>query len=192
MFPTSATLLLRLRADGDSREIAWSDFCSRYEPIIVGFARRQGLAADQIPDLVQSVITGFFAAQPRFVYDPTKGRFRGYLKTCVVHEVQRIRTAASAGARREQAASKPDSFEDQNWDAEWESNQLRTALERVRAHYRDGKTYEAFHRVCLLGQEVDHVASELQISRDSVYQAKSRILARLHTELKELVEQMGD
>ena len=191
MTQTSATLLLRLKADGDAREVAWTEFCALYEPIIAGFAKRQGLSSSQIPDLVQSVVTGFFAAQPRFVYTPDKGRFRGYLKTCVAHEVQRIRTSAVTSIRREQAAASPESSESQNWDTEWEAHQLQTALGRVQAHYQDRKTFEAFHRVCVLEQGVNQVASDLQLSRDSVYQAKSRVLARLHLELKDLNEQMG-
>ena len=58
MHETSATLLLRLKADGDLREVAWAEFCDRYEPVIAGFARRLGLPADQIPDVVQQIVRG--------------------------------------------------------------------------------------------------------------------------------------
>lgn len=192
MDPTSATLMLRLRTHGDAREVAWAEFCERYEPVIAGFARRQGLEATHIPDLVQQIVLGFFAAQPRFRYDPNKGRFRGYLKTCVAHEVQRLRTQAAASAKRELAAATPEESDDQAWDAEWESHQLRSAMERVRASYGRGPTFEAFHRVFVLNQPADRVAAELGISRDSVYQAKTRVLAKLQIELAQIAEQMGD
>lgn len=199
MQPTSATLMLRLKSDGDLREVAWAEFCERYEPIIAGFAKRQGLAANLIPDLVQQIVVGFFAAHPRFCYEPSKGRFRGYLKACVAHEVQRLRTTAAGSARREHAAAvmldqTNDSDEQaaRAWDAEWEAHQLKQAMERVRASYADSATFEAFHRTCVLHQPAEQVATELRLSRDSVYQAKTRVLAKLQVELAALAEQMGD
>lgn len=198
MQPTSATLMLRLKADGDAREVAWAEFCERYEPIIAGFAKRQGLAPSLIPDLVQQIVVGFFAAQPRFCYEPAKGRFRGYLKACVAHEVQRLRTVAAASARREHAVAVPeqsgegDERTDRAWDAEWEAHQLKQAMERVRASLAGGKTFEAFHRTCVLNEPAEHVAAELGLSRDSVYQAKTRVLSRLRVELSYVAAQMGD
>jgi RNA polymerase sigma-70 factor (ECF subfamily) len=198
MQPTSATLMLRLKADGDAREIAWAEFCERYEPIIAGFARRQGLAPNLIPDLVQQIVVGFFAAQPRFCYEPAKGRFRGYLKACVAHEVQRLRTVAAASARREHAAAAPEESSQSDeqagraWDAEWESHQLNQAMQRVRERYAGSRTFEAFHRTCVLNQPPELVASDLGLSRDSVYQARTRVLAKLQVELASLAEQMGD
>ncbi|MBY0313709.1 MAG: sigma-70 family RNA polymerase sigma factor [Phycisphaerales bacterium] len=192
MDPTSAALMLRLKADGDAREVAWTECCERYEPIIVGFARRQGLSPSQLPDLVQQIVMGFFAAQPRFTYNPEKGRFRGYLKTCVAHEIQRLRTTSAASAKRERSASVNDEAEDRAWDAEGESQQLRAAMERVRASYRDNSTFEAFHRVFVLNEPADRVAADLGLSRDSVYQAKTRVLAKLQVELALIGEQMGD
>ncbi len=197
MFKTSATLLVRLKADGEVREVAWVDFCDRYEPIIAGFARRLGLPPQQIPDLVQQILLGFFAAQPRFTYDPRMGRFRGYLKTCVVHEIQRLRTTAVTSAARAQAVAVPDASFDALWDAEWESHVLERAMVSVRKHYnqsptKQGHTFEAFHRAFVLNQPPEQVAKDLGISRDSVYQAKTRVLARLRAELSSFAEELGE
>jgi RNA polymerase sigma factor (sigma-70 family) len=162
------------------------------EPIIAGFARRIGLAPDQVPDLVQHVLTGFFAAQPRFTYDPSLGRFRGYLKTCVINEVRRIRSQEESARRREQEHARTDDEADTRWDSEWERQQLQLALERLRAHYADNVTFAAFHAVVVLARSPEDVASELGLSRDSVYQARTRVLARLRLELAAVPEQMGD
>jgi RNA polymerase sigma-70 factor, ECF subfamily len=197
VFDTSATLLFRLKADGEVREVAWADFCDRYEPIIAGFARRLGLPAQQIPDLVQQILLGFFAAQPRFTYDPGLGRFRGYLKTCVVHEIQRLRTTALASEARARAAAVPEASIDTLWDTEWESHLLERAMVSVKEHYnqsptKQSHTFEAFHRAFVLNQPPERVAEDLGISRDSVYQAKTRVLARLRVELSALAEEVGD
>lgn len=187
---------MRLKADGDQREVAWAEFCERYEPVIAAFARRVGWSAAEVPDLVQQVLLGFFSAQPRFVYRPEAGRFRGYLKTCVVHEIQRIRTSSAARARRERERPLPDGVsEDELWDREWEAQQLERALARTRDRYTkagNAKTFEAFHRVAVLGHDPAAVAADLGLSRDSVYQAKSRLLAQLRVEMQAVADEMGD
>src|SRR5512145_1034866 len=79
---TRATLLLRLRPDSAGREVAWAEFHRIYAPIIAGFARKMGAKPQDREDLVQDVMTGLFSASEQFVYDPAKGRFRGFLKAC--------------------------------------------------------------------------------------------------------------
>ncbi len=56
------------------------EFERRYAPIIVGFARNLGLTSQDVDDVLQEVMLAFFKVSPRFEYDPSKGRFRGYLK----------------------------------------------------------------------------------------------------------------
>ena len=192
MYATRATLLLRLKPESDAREVAWAEFCRLYEPIIAGFARRMGMPADQVPDVVQQVLTGFFAVQPRFTYDPSKGGFRGYLKTCVINEVRRVRMRDASAKQRHQDQPRPDEDVDGRWDGEWERQQLSLAVERVREHYKGNATFEAFHAVVILGRDPQAVAAELGLSRDSVYQARTRVLARLRLELAELAQQMGE
>lgn len=192
MFETRATLLMRLNPGSDSRELAWEEFCTLYEPIIAGFARRVGIPLDQIPDLVQQVLTGFFAAQPRFVYDPSAGRFRGYLKTCVINEARRIRDRDAASRQRERQRLRLDEESDDRWDGEWERQQLTLAVQRVREHYEDNTTFAAFYAVVVLGRAPGEVALDLGISRDAVYQARTRLLARLRLELAHVASQMGE
>jgi len=192
MHETRATLLFRLKADGAERDIAWAEFCDLYEPVIAGFARRSGVPPSDLPDLVQQVVLGFFSVQPRFVYSPERGRFRSYLKTCVLHELQRLRTKAAAAARHAASTPLPEQAEEALWDREWEARQLERALERLRDQYRENATYQAFERVVVHGQSPDAVATELGLSRDSVYQARSRLLARLRLELASVAEQMGE
>src|SRR5205085_7778264 len=86
-FSTSATLLLRLRPGGDERELAWTEFHCRYAPIIAGFARKLGARPQDIDDIVQDVLASFFGSSAKFRYDPGKGRFRGFLKTCTFHQL---------------------------------------------------------------------------------------------------------
>src|SRR5262249_15785888 len=84
---TSATLLIRIKADSPARELAWSELHARYAPIISGFARKLGAPKSEVEDIVQEVLTGFYSALPKFNYDPHKGRFRGFLKVCTIHAI---------------------------------------------------------------------------------------------------------
>jgi DNA-directed RNA polymerase specialized sigma24 family protein len=87
---TNPSIFLRLNAsDAGPREIAWNDFARRYGPIIAGFAYRVGARTQDVDDVVQDVMLGFFSTVPTFTYDPSKGRFRRYLKVCTVRAVCR-------------------------------------------------------------------------------------------------------
>jgi DNA-directed RNA polymerase specialized sigma24 family protein len=92
---TNPTIFLRLnQTDAAPREMAWNEFYHRYAPIVAGFARRLGAAQQDVDDLIQEVLLGFFATSPTFVYDPAKGRFRGYLKVCTYRALSRKKNAA--------------------------------------------------------------------------------------------------
>src|SRR5687767_9982621 len=84
-YTTSATLLLRIKqTDPEPRQLAWREFHARYVPIIAGFARNMHAEPQDVDDIVQDVLLGFYAKAPTFVYDPNKGRFRGFLKVCTL------------------------------------------------------------------------------------------------------------
>jgi RNA polymerase sigma-70 factor (ECF subfamily) len=181
---TRATLLLRLKTDGPAREVAWAEFCRLYEPIIARFARGKGLRADEVEEVVQSVLTGFFAAQPRFAYDPGRGRFRGYLMACVSNAVRSaIRRADSRGKERALPDDVPAPEDRDAWDRAWQQEALDRAVAAVRQMYDGNVTFQAFEAVVVRGQSPDAVAASLGISRDSVYQAKTRVLAKVRIEL---------
>jgi RNA polymerase sigma-70 factor (ECF subfamily) len=184
---TRATLLQRLKADGSAREIAWGEFVALYSPDISRFALARGVRPDGVEEVVQDVVGGFFAAQPRFSYDPAKGRFRAYLMACVANVIRsRLRRrvaeheAASALMVESAAADEAD------WDAAWKKSALDAAVARLRDRYSDNPTFQAFEAVVIRGQPPDAVAASVGLSRDSVYQAKTRLLAKLRIELDEI------
>ena len=74
---THPSLLLRLRDRGDDR--AWTEFVEIYTPLIEGLARRKGLQAADVADLVQEVFGAVSRAIDRYDPDPSKGSFRGWL-----------------------------------------------------------------------------------------------------------------
>jgi RNA polymerase sigma-70 factor, ECF subfamily len=188
---TRATLLLRLKdAEAAPREIAWEEFYARYAPVISGFARKMGCRSDQVEDVVQDVLAGFFEAQPRFVYDPARGRLRGYLKTVAWRSLARIRRTANR-------AETPEDFQpadpraEQVWDDLWKREQLTAAIESVRKQYEDNATFRAFELLMLRGVAVNEVAIQTGLSVDSVYKARQRVSVAVRERLMALESDEG-
>ena len=76
---TSVTLLLRLRDLNDKE--AWDDFVQRYVPKIYAWCRRYGMQEADASDITQEVLGKCVSVLRRFEYDPSRGSFRGWLKT---------------------------------------------------------------------------------------------------------------
>jgi RNA polymerase sigma factor (sigma-70 family) len=193
---TRATLLLRLKSGGPVGKLAWEQFHYRYAPMISGFARRMGAGDQNIDDIVQDVMLSFFSASPTFQYDPAKGRFRGFLKTCtfraLVKHAKKNKRWGGQALSEEQA----DSLEVQAaWEDVWEQELLRRALKAAKKQYSGTeamkKTFQAFEQYVLNERDADEVAKELDLSRDSVHQAKRRITKALSEHLKQLRETEG-
>ncbi len=174
---TCVSLLLRLSSPhpGD-RELAWSEFRTRYAPIITGFAARCGANRQDIDDIVQDVLTAFLGASGNFVYDRSQGRFRGYLKTITVRAA--IRRAAKnlrfKGVPLDEIPHAELAVE-ALWNDVWEQQLVAQALEIVRSECADSLAFRAFEQYVLLDRAADIVAAELGTSMNNVHQAKTRI-----------------
>ncbi|MDB5358143.1 MAG: hypothetical protein JWN24_4596 [Phycisphaerales bacterium] len=181
---TRSTLLLRLRLDAPAREIAWQEFYEYYGPLIGGFARKMGAASDVIEDVIQDVLLGFFSVSPEFTYDPSLGRFRGYLKTCTWRKLQKqLDAKLQFGARRVCDLDPADLQVDAIWVDIWEREKLYRAVNMVRGQYSARpdkmKTFQAFEMYVMLERPPEEIAKELGMSVDSVHQAKSRVTKAL-------------
>ena len=200
---TRPSIFVRLKHDDPQpRELAWQEFYDRYAPLIAGYARRKGVGAEQADEIVQEVMLGFFAASPKFVYDPLRGQFRSYLRTCVRRALKRLRDQQRAHRTGSvpldeidvpdaRAESDADAADARLWDDLWERQQLHQILERVREHYRRRgriETFLAFERNVLFGEPADTIAADLGISIASVHMAKMRVTRRLAEERAKFAE----
>ena len=192
MISTSVTLLLRLKQNGDAREIAWSEFDRRYAPVIAAFASRLGAEPHDVDGVVCDVISGFYAAQARFVYDPARGRLRGYLKTCVVHALAaRSRKPLKIDGRPVEEVDPAAAEIEVPWSQSWERERLRRAVEQVREQLENNHTFRAFHRVAIDGEDVAAVAADLGMTPGAVYTAKSRCTARVRDAVAQIEVEEG-
>lgn len=182
---TNPSIFVRLnRTDTSMRELAWNEFHQRYAGAIAGFARQLGTPSADVDDVVQDVLIGFYAKAPTFVYDPAKGRFRGYLKTCTFHAVQRRlgREAKFAGVPLDQVNG--DALEvEQAWKDIWEQEQLRRAVEDLRRDIGTTKTFRAFEMYVILDLPPQEVSERLALHLDNVYRSKESVTRMLRERL---------
>lgn len=184
---THATLLARLAQGTDP--VVWPEFVERYGELIRAFARRQGLQPMDCDDVLQDVLLSLTRAMPGFTYDPSKGKFRSYLKTITIRAIFKKRCQDRGEVELEHIeeatrAAEIDDMVEQGWESEWRQYHVRLAWRAVATEF-NAADRQAFERYAVAGVGAQAVADELGLSLDQVYQAKSRILRRL-TELIEL------
>jgi RNA polymerase sigma-70 factor, ECF subfamily len=176
-YATRASIFERLRSPDDvARELGWEEFRRRYAPVILGYCRNAGLRAQDAEDILQEVMLGFFRAASEFRYQPERGRFRGYLKRATHNAIRTLaRRSDAARAVSESFLDAQVGAADDPWDRQWAEQILARALEEVQQRV-DSQTFEAFELYARRGVPVEVVAERLELSPQSVYQAKSRVL----------------
>ena len=191
---TRPSLLLRLRDPQDER--AWCEFVEIYEPLIERLARRKGLQHADARELVQEVLVAVSGAIDRFNPDRSVGSFRGWLfritRNLMINRLKREgRHAAGTGNSDFQRwlEEHPDPACDQTaeFDLEYRRQLFQWAAERVQESFQK-TTWQAFWRTCVEQQSIEDTGRELGISRAAVYVARSRVMARLRTEVEEADE----
>jgi RNA polymerase sigma factor (sigma-70 family) len=188
---TNPTIFLRLKqTDPAPREFAWHEFHTRYAPIIAGFARRLGGQPQDIEDVVQDVLLGFFAKAPTFMYDPGKGRFRSYLKVCTYRALQkRIGKNIKLQGKPLDDVDPEAVAVDQVWNDVWERQLLRRAMDEVRESMGQTKTFMAFEQYVVLDQPAQQVAEKLDMHLNSVYRSKEQVTQLLQEKVSLMREE---
>jgi RNA polymerase sigma-70 factor (ECF subfamily) len=188
---TRPSLLVRVRDAQDAE--AWRTFVAIYGPVVYRYARGRGLQDADAADLMQDVLTEIARAIRGFEYRPERGRFRDWFGTITRRRLARFlagrdrnpaENGPEAGPALEDCAAAPAGPE---WEAEFNAQVLRTALERIRPHF-EAQTWRLFERVWLDGASAADAARELGVPVEAAYVAKSRVLKRLEEEVLALAE----
>ncbi len=176
-YATRASLLQRLHGPTSiDRDLVWDEFRKRYAPVIVGFSRHAGLRAQDADDVLQDVMLGFFRVASTFEYDRQKGHFRAYLKRATLNAIRsQARRAGNVQIVSDELLDEQVETSETHWEDHWAEQILERALEEARRRF-DQQTFEAFELYGRRGVPVDEAARTLGMSRESVYQAKSRVM----------------
>jgi RNA polymerase sigma factor (sigma-70 family) len=188
---TNTILLEGLRQETD--QSLWFRYVDRYRPIVVRFARKLTPNDADAEDIAQQTMMEFCIAFRDGRYDQEKGRLRQWLFGIARNQINNWRRrrpkevqAAGDDADTDYFARQPDDDHlSAAWDQEWQDAILRECIDQVRAEFAPN-TVDAFELFALKGVSVDDVAKRLDMSTDSVYTAKRRVLKRV----RELISQM--
>jgi RNA polymerase sigma factor (sigma-70 family) len=184
---TRPSLLVRIR-DPHDRD-AWRQFVEVYAPLIYRFARRGGLQDADAAEVTQEVLKAVARASRRLEYDPRRGSFRAWLFTVVRSKLWKFHARedrpdrASGDARLDELPARDDS--EAAWEREYERRVFAWAAGRVRPDFTE-TSWRAFWLAAVEGQSGKEVAAALGLSVGAVYIAKSRVLARLREQIRQL------
>jgi RNA polymerase sigma-70 factor, ECF subfamily len=185
---TSFTLLERLRRPGEAD--AWNRFVKLYTPLLYQWARGMHLSSQDAADLVQDVLTVLLQKLPEFTYDQGKS-FRSWLLTVTLNKWRENARKHSVPLANIDPDSLPDEAGSESTaafeEAEYRQYLVRRALEVMQADFQPS-TWKACWECVVHGKPADLVAKELKTTTNAVYLAKSRVLRRLHQELKGLLD----
>lgn len=180
----STTTCLLDSLQDESNQAAWTEFDHRYRPIVFGLARKLGLSDPDAADIAQETLTRFIQDYRARKYDRSRGRLRAWLVGIARFRIADFRRSrARRKETRGESGIAPLPGENEMsriWDAQERDHILSLALAELRTNVRmSERTIDAFERVALRGEPVATVAAELDLSQQEVYEAKSRVVAKL-------------
>lgn len=189
--PTSSSLLFRAQQDDAT---AWERIVKLYAPLVFHWCRGWGLKPHDAENVGQDVflavsknLTGF-----KRQADAT---FRGWLWTIARNKyVDFVRKATNSphsiggSDALDMLASIEDlaTIDEQEVSAE-RGMLYQRALELIQGEYSE-RDFQAFYRVTVNGVSAADVASDMGITVNTVYLAKSRILKRLRDEFSDIID----
>ena len=174
---------------------SWREFFERYQRFIYGAARRKGLSHEDAEEVLQDTVVSVAKGLPSFVYRPEVSSFKSWLMTITKRRVtDQLRRSARQVPVVELDPASPsgegggiEPFEGV-WEAEWEGNLLRTALDglRLKVSPRD---FQVFAWVYCQGRSRRETAKAFGVSELLIRVKTFRIRAHLAAEIRRLERQ---
>jgi RNA polymerase sigma-70 factor (ECF subfamily) len=188
---TRASLLIRLRDQADER--AWREFTEIYGPLVHRLARRRGLQEADAQDLAQEVFRAVARAIDRYDPDPARGSFRGWLSRIARNLIINLLVAQRRHPRgtgdtdmQRLLEERPDPAGEESalFESEYRRRLLTWATERVRGGCSE-VAWQVFWRAGMEGRPPREVAEAMGMTLGTVYQYKSRVVARIRREIEQ-------
>ena len=196
-FNNESTRSSVLRAVANTEnEAVWNRFFDLYAGFVYSIARSKGLNDADADDVVQIVFADLARKLPTFTYDREKGRFRSYLVGLVNWRVMdRLRygkrdAELKADFLKEAWAAKI-AGDDEFAEREWQAAAMEEALRRMKPDVCP-EHYAAFVASAVEGQDAEAVTKLYGISRDNLYQIRTRLTAKLREMVAEVLAEMDE
>lgn len=187
---TRASLLLRLKDAADNA--AWDEFVDLYGPVVLGVARRRGFQTADAENLVQEVFLAVAKSLPKWIDRQGHGSFRAWLLTIAHNEAIDMLTERATRSLGQDGEQGKRLLEEQTVrddisalvEHEYELAIFRHAAEQVQQSVAK-QTWLAFFLTEIEGKSVSQVAKELDTGEGSIYVARSRVMARIKSFVKD-------
>jgi RNA polymerase sigma-70 factor (ECF subfamily) len=195
MDQVSATSLSLLERAQDRQAGAWERLVELYGPLVYHWCRQGRLPEADIADVFQEVFQAVAANLDRFRREQAGDTFRGWLRVISRNKIndffrsrQHQPAAAGGSAIQQQLLEVPDPLlpDSDPSEVDLTRRQLLQALEWIAADFEE-RTWQAFWKVQVEGQDTATVARELDMTPAAVRKAKYRVLQRLREELRDLL-----
>jgi RNA polymerase sigma factor (sigma-70 family) len=194
LIPTRQSLLSRLK-DWDDQD-SWKVFFDTYWKLIYNAAIKAGLTDAEAQDVVQETVLSVLKNMAGFDYNSEKGSFKGWLLRLtswrIVDQLRKRQKGIEVPNSDPQTSTKTEVLDavadpmglklEATWDAEWESNLMDAAIERVKRKV-DPKHYQVFDLYVFKKWPVSKVARTLKVNPGRVYLTKHRIGNLIKTEV---------
>ena len=196
-FPTTHVSLVELAAapERPGWQEAWDRFFRGYWQPLYAYLRRTGSGREEALDLLQEFFLQGAHGSLLKSYDPSRGRLRAFLLTCLGNlrrkawRADRARPDRHACLRLEDAAEPEAADPDQAFELEWTRCVRTRAVQRVQARL-EAEGDELALRVlqgwvlCAKRPPVTEFAAELGITPNALYTRGSRLRQSLVTEVE--------
>jgi len=183
---TSLNMIAGLK---ENDEDAWREFYQFYTGLIKHVATNEGCPEPFLDDVVQSVALSIQKAIQK--YDNSKSKFRTYLNTIIKRRAVDILRKNSIPMTHDKPDESPVKAEDTKDDLLWLELMLETAIRRVLKE-TEHRTYKSICSYIFDGQSADLVADKLNISKDAVFQHKSRFLKAVYIHFSDELKHIPD
>jgi len=193
MNETSLSLLDRVCQSGDSE--SWNRLVWLYAPLLKRWLDEYEIQHSEVDDIVEEILVAAVKDLPELQHHQRTGAFRSRLRTILAdrvrefwrsREYQPIAIGTSSLDERLTQLQDDTSEVSGNWNRDHDEHVINRLIEAARPHF-ERKTWLAFRRQVIDGEQADVVARELGMSVSSVHMARSRVLDTLRRESKGLV-----
>ncbi len=170
----------------------WTEFYELYYPYVRAVAMHQGLELHDAEDVAQKVMAELARKLGDFVYDPSKGSFRGFLKTVTRRRVMDWKSRLKPQHDPKKRAHRPPGQEartctldrivdeDQGEQAaaeesEWRAAIMRRALATLKANAQVSDSHYQIFEAIARGMAVPEICASLGVTPNTVSVVKCRL-----------------
>jgi len=199
--PTRASLIERLQRQADASDWnrGWREFFIAYQPVLVRFACRRGVLADEAVDIAQEVLSGVAQNIAGFRYDPKACQFKTWLFRVASNRIsdhfrrrrraERVVNPLGPGEGELEEVADPQILgPDDACERAFEQELLNAALNRV-AHRAKPMNMRIYMYHVIQGHDVDETVDHFRtdgLKPAAVHLTRHRIQALVDAELASL------